>query len=195
MLNVFEQPWTLVGVAVVVLFGIFTFRSVFPEKRHWWQFLVPILVVALAFGLDGIVQTDLEKIDAVIAKGVRAVKDEDVRVIGSILSDRYSDSYHSTKQQLLDHFKRVLSEPLVANHKETGRLVDIKGREATVVLFTTLTFEKNSHVAQNYVSFLMTKSKLYLQKSPDPSGDDKWLIRRIEVLELNRQPANWGYIR
>ena len=195
MLNVFEQPWTLVGVAVVVLFGMFTFRSVFPEKRRWWQLLVPVFIGALAFGLDGIVRTDLEKIDIIIAKGIKAVKEEDVRVIESILSERYSDSYHRTKQHLLDHFKRVLSGPLVANHKETGRLVDIKGTEATVVLFTTVTFEKNSHVAQNYVSFLMTKSKLYLQKIPGPSGEGKWLIRRIEVLELNRQPANWGYIR
>ena len=194
MWNVFEQPWTLVGAAVVVLFGMFTFRSVFPEKRRWWQLLVPVVVVGMAFGLDGIVRTDLEKIDIVIAKGIKAVKEEDVRAVESILSDHYSDSSHNTKQQLLDRFRRVLSEPLVAGHKETGRLVDIKGTEATVVLFTTVTFEKDSRVAQNYVSFLMTKSKLYLKKSPEPSGDGKWLIRRIEVLELNRQPANWGHI-
>jgi hypothetical protein len=194
MFDIFEQPWTLVGAAVIVLFGLFTFRSVFPEKRRRWQLLVPVLVVVLAFGLDGIVRTDLERIDAVIAKGIKAVKEEDFRAVESILSDRYSDSYHSTKKDLLDHFRRVLSEPLVATHKETGRLVDIKGTEATVVLFTTVTFEKDSRVAQNYVSFLMTKSKLYLRKSRTPSEGPKWLISRIEVLELNRQPANWGYI-
>ena len=151
MFDIFEQPWTLVGAAVIVLFGLFTFRSVFPEKRRWWQLLVPVLVVALAFGLDGIVRTDLERIDAVIAKGIKAVKEEDFRAVESILSDGYSDSYHRTKQHFLDHFRRVLSEPLVATHKETGRLVDIKGTEATVVLFTTVTFEKDSRVAQNYV--------------------------------------------
>jgi hypothetical protein len=191
MFDFFEQPWTLVGAAVLVLFGMLTFRSVFPEKRRRWQLLVPVFLAAAAFGLDGIVQTDLEKIDAVLAKGIKAVKAEDFKAIESILSDRYSDSYHRTKQHLLDHFKRVLSEPLIANHKQTGRLVDIKGSEAAVVLFTTVTFEKNSRVAQNYTSFLMTKTKLSLQKRPD----GKWLIGRIEVLELNRQPANWGYIR
>ena len=191
MFDFFEQPWTLIGAAVLVLFGMFTFRSVFPEKRRRWQLLVPVCLAAAAFGLDGIVQTDLEKIDAILAKGIKAVKEEDFKAVESILSDRYSDSYHHTKQHLLDHFKRVLSEPLIANHKQTGRLVDIKDSEATAVLFTTVTFEKNSRIAQNYTSFLMTKTKLSLQKRPD----GKWLIKRIEVLELNRQPANWGHIR
>jgi hypothetical protein len=191
MFDFFEQPYTLIGAAVLVLFGMFTFRSVFPEMRRWWQLLVPALIVAVAFGLDGIVKTDLEKINAVIDTGIKAVKEENVRAVESILSNNYSDSYHRSKQHLLDHFKQVLSEPLIANHKQTGRLVDIKGSQATAILFTTVTFEKNSRIAQNYTSFLMTKTKLTLQKQPD----GKWLLTRIEVLELNRQPANWGHIR
>lgn len=191
MFDFFEQPWTLIGAAVLVLFGVLTFRSVFPEKRRWWQMLAPAFIVAIAFVLDGIVQTDLEKINTIIDTGIKAVKEEDFRVVESILSDHYSDSYHRTKQHLLDHFKQVLSEPLIANHKSTGRLVDIKGLKATVVLFTTVTFEKNSRIAQNYTSFMMTKTKLALQKQ----SDEKWLLKRIEVLELNRQPANWGHIR
>ena len=191
MYDFFEQPWTLIGAAVLVMFGIFTFRSVFPEKRRWWQLLVPAIIVAIAFGLDAIVKTDLEKINTTIDMGIKAVKEEDVRAVERVVSDRYSDSYHRSKQHLLDHFKRVLSEPLIANHKQTGRLVDIKGSQATVVLFTTVTFEKNSRIAQNFTSFLMTKTKLALEKQPD----DQWLLQRIEVLELNRQPANWGHIQ
>lgn len=191
MFDFFEQPYTLIGAAVLVLFGMLTFRSVFPEKRRGWQLLVPVFLAVFAFGLDGLVQTDLEKINVVINNGIRAVKEEDVRAVENILSDRYSDSYHRSKQHLLDHFKRVLSEPLIANHKQTGRLVEIKGSQAAVILFTTVTFEKNSHIAQNFTSFLMTKTKLILQKQPD----NQWLISRIEVLELNRQPANWGHIQ
>ena len=191
MFDFFEQPYTLIGAAVLVLFGMFTFRSVFPEMRRWWQLLIPAFLVAVAFGLDGIVKTDLEKINAVIDTGIQAVKEEDVRAVETILSNNYGDSYHRSKQHLLDHFKQVLSEPLIANHKQTGRLVEIKGSQATVILFTTVTFEKNSRIAQNYTSFLMTKTKLAFQKQPD----EKWLMTRIEVLELNRQPANWGHIR
>ena len=191
MFDFFEQPYTLIGAAVLVLFGMLTFRSVFPEKRRGWQQLVPFVVVGIAFGLDAIVKTDLEKINTTIDKGIKAVKEEDVRAVENILSNNYSDSYHRSKQHLLDHFKRVLSEPLIENHRQTGRLVDIKGSQATVVLFTTVTFEKNSQIAQNFTSFLMTKTKLALEKQPD----DQWLLKRIEVLELNRQPANWGHIR
>jgi hypothetical protein len=181
MFDVFEQPWTLVGAAILVLFGVLTFRSIFPEKQRRWQWLLPVLVVGLAFGLDGIVQTDLEKIDAVLDKGVTAVKEQDALAIGSILSDQYSDSFHATKQGLINHFKRVLSEPMIAGHKERGRLVDIKGSKATVVLFTTITFKKNSRI---------TKTKLTLQRQPD----GRWLIGRAEVLELNKQPVNWSHI-
>jgi len=191
MFDFFEQPYTLIGAAVIALFIIFTIRSVIPEKRRWWQLMVPAFIVVFAFGLDGIVKTDLEKINAVVNQGIKAVKEEDVRAVESILSERYSDSYHRSKQHLLDHFKRVLSEPLIANHKQINRLVDIKGSQATVILFTTVTFEKNSRIAQNFTSFLMTKTRLSLEKQPD----GKWLFKRIEVLELNRQPANWGQIQ
>ncbi|MHC4215343.1 MAG: hypothetical protein ACYSWP_18430, partial [Planctomycetota bacterium] len=70
MLEIFEQPWTLLGAAVLVLFGILTFRSFCPEKRRWWQLLVPVFLIALAFGTDLLVQTDREKINAVIKTAI-----------------------------------------------------------------------------------------------------------------------------
>jgi len=191
MFNLFEQPYTLIGVAVLVLFGMLTFRSVFPEKRRGWQMLVPVFVAGAAFGLDVLVKTDLEKINAVINKGIRAVKEKDCNAIGQILSANYSDSYHDTAEQLLAHCRKVLTPSLVEKHKKTGSLIEITGSKATVVLFTILTFDKNSYISQSYKSFLMTKSKLTLHKQPDA----RWLISRVEVLELDRQPVNWGHIR
>lgn len=191
MLNIFEQPYTLIGAAVLVLFGMFTFRSVFPEKRQWWQLLVPVLIAGAAFGLDALVPTDLEKINATINKAVRAVRDEDCSVIAQLLAENYSDSFHGTKAELLAHCRGVLIPPLVQKHTKNGVLVEVASPKATVTLFTILTFDKGSYISQNYKSFLMTKSRLTLQKQPD----GRWLISRIEVLELDRQPANWGQIR
>ena len=191
MFNFFEQPYTLIGAAVLVLFGMLTFRSVFPEKRRGWQMLVPVIVAGAAFGLDALVKTDLEKVNAVINKGIKAVKEEDCNAIGQILSADYSDSYHDTAEQLLAHCRRVLTPSLVEKHKRTGSLIEITGSKATAVLFTILTFDKNSYISQSYKSFLMTKSKLTLQKQ----SDARWLISRVEMLELDRQPVNWGHIR
>ena len=50
MFDFFEQPYTLIGAAVIVLFVVFTIRSVVPEKRHWWQFLLPVFVAAAGVG-------------------------------------------------------------------------------------------------------------------------------------------------
>lgn len=191
MFNFFEQPYTLIGAAVLVLFGMLTFRSVFPEKRRWWQMLVPVFVAGAACGLDALVKTDLEKINAVINTGIKAVKEEDCNAIAQILSANYSDSYHDTAEELLVHCRQVLTPALVEKHKRTGSLIEITGPKATAVLFTVLTFDKNSYVSQNYKSFLMTKSRLTLHKQPDA----QWLISRVEVLELDRQPVNWGHIR
>ena len=103
MFDFFEQPYTLIGAAVLVLFAMLTFRSVLPEKRRWWQLLVPALVVAAAFGMDFAVRTDLEKINAVINTCIKAVEEEDLVAIEAVIADDYRDSHHNTKRDLMRH--------------------------------------------------------------------------------------------
>ena len=191
MFDIFEQPYTLIGAAVLVLFGILTFRSFCPEKRRWWQLLIPVFLIAAAFCMDMLVQTDLEKINSVIKAAIRAVQQEDCNAIEAIIANNYSDSYHSTKKQLLDHCRRELSQSLVEKGKKTGLLIDISDSNATAILFTKIFFDKNSYIAQNYKSFLLVKARLSLRKQPDK----KWLISRIEILELDRQPTSWNRLR
>jgi len=191
MFDIFEQPWTLLGAAVIVLFGVFTVRSVFPEKQRWWQLLIPAVIAVCALGLDFFVQTDMEAVNAVIDKAMRAVEDEDHDALAQVLSERYRDSYHNSKQSMLAHFKSELGRSSVSKNTETGLLINLSGPTATAVLFATLVFDKESFIARNYKSFLFVKAKLDLKKQPDK----KWLIERIEVLELDRQPVNWGSIR
>ena len=190
MFDFFEQPYTLIGAAVLVLFGILTFRSFCPEKRRWWQLLIPAFLAVTAIGIDMLVQTDLEKINSVIKAAMNAVQQEDYRAIGATIADNYSDSYHSTKQHLLEHCKRELSKPLVDKIKKPSRLIDISDSNATVTLFTVLILDKNSYLAQ-YKSFLLVKARLSLRKQPDK----KWLISRIEILEIDRQTVSWKSIR
>ena len=191
MFDIFEQPWALVGAAVLVLFGMLTFRSFCPEKRRWWQLLIPVLLAVAAFSADMLVQTDLEKINSVIKDAINAVQQENYRAIEAVIADDYSDSYHSTKQQLLDHCRRELSKPLVDKGKKTGQLIDISDSNATAIIFAVIIFDKNSFISQNYKSFLLVKARLSLLKQPDK----RWLISRIEILELDKQPTNWNRIR
>lgn len=192
MFDFFEQPYTLIGAAVLVLFGILTFRSVFPGKRHWWQLLLPVFVAVAAFALDMLVQTDLEKINSVINTVIKAVQEEDCNIIEVIIAENYRDSYHNTKRDLMRHCRTRLSQPLVEkNKKRASPFVQLSLPNATATLFMLTTFDKNSSISVNYKSFLFSKIDLRLQKQIDKT----WLINRAEILALDRQPANWNDVR
>lgn len=191
MLDIFDQPWTLIGAAVLVFFGVLTYRSIFPEKKIWWQWLLPLFVSAAAFGTDYLVQTDLEKIDAVIYTGTKAVANKDYNAIESIISQNYSDSYHNSKESLMADCRRHLSQNSVEKIKKTGQLVTISGPKAKAAVFILITFDKDSYVSQNFISFIQMKVELQFQKQTD----NEWQLNRIEILEINRQPTRWNQIR
>ena len=191
MFDIFEQPWTLVGIAVLVLFGLLTFRSILPEKRRWWQWLLPVFITTMAFGTDYLVKTDREKIVDVINAGIKAVENEDYHAIEVLLTDNYSDSYHNSKESLISHCRRQLSQNLISKSKKTNQLITISGLKATAAVFLFITFEKDSYISQNYKSFLEIQGEVHFQKQPDK----KWLITRVEVRKLDRQQVDWNRIR
>ncbi len=191
MFDFFEQPYTLIGAAILVLFGILTFRSVLPEKRRWWQLLLPVFVAVSAFGLDRLVQTDLEKINSVINTVIKAVEEEDCNAIEAIIAEDYRDSYHNTKRHLLTHCRQRLTPSLIEKNKKTASLVQLSSPNAIATLFMLTTFDKSSSISVDYKSSLFLKIELHFQKQQDKT----WLINRVEILELDRQPAKWNDIR
>ncbi len=191
MFDFFEQPYTLIGAAVLVLFGVLTFRSVLPEKRRWWQLLLPVFVAVAAFGLDMLVQTDLEKINSVISTVIKAVEGEDCNAIEATIAEDYRDSYHNTKRHLLTHCRQRLTPSLIEKNKKTASRVQLSSPNAIPTMFMQTTFDKNSSITVNNKSSLFLKIEFHFQKQQDKT----WLINRIEILELDRQPANWSRIR
>ncbi len=191
MFDFFEQPYTLIGAAVIVLFVVFTIRSFIPEKRHWWQFLLPVLVAAGGVGLDMLVQTDLEKINSVISTVIKAVQEEDCDSIEDLIVEDYRDSFHNTKWDLVAHCRRKLIPSLIEKNKKTACLVELSPPQATATLFMLTIFDKNSYVTENYKSLIFFKIELRFQKQPDKT----WLISRGELLEIDKQPAKWNDIR
>jgi uncharacterized membrane protein len=192
MFDVFEQPWTLLTVAIATLLVLLMVRRILPEKRRWWQLALPAFLAVAAFGLDTLIKTDREKINAVINIGVKAVEDGNPDAVEPIISEDYSDSYHKTKTALMRHCRRKLSEPLV--EKNIKRIVEIVVSPSKTTAEATFTvrmvFDKRSYVYRNYKRTMLLRVKANLQKE-----QDKWLINQAELLELDRYPFDWRQVR
>ena len=191
MLKIFEQPWSLLIVAAFALIVILIIRKIVPDKQHWWQLLLPILIATAAFGLDFLVQTDTEQIKTIIKRAAKAIEHEDVDAFKLTISEDYYDSYHRSKKALIIHCRARLSEPLI--EKNIARLVsiDLSNPNATVVFTVRVLFDKQSLVYQNFKRLMLVKVRFELQKQ----RNNKWLINRAEILEIDRQPAKWKNIR
>lgn len=192
MFNAFEKPWGLLTIAVVVLLILLMVRRILPEKWHWWQLLLPALLAVAAFGLDRLVQTDLEKINAVIDAAVKATEQENPDAIEAIVSESYSDSYHRNKRALMLHAKRVLWEPLIEKTiKRTAGMTLSPSKTTAEVTFTVrIVFDKRSYVYQGYKQIMLAKVRVNLQKE-----QGKWLINQAELLELDGLPLDWQHVR
>ena len=192
MFNVFENPWVLVTAATVALLILLVFRgSIFSKKRRWWLWLLPFVLVLAAFGLDYLVETDREKINAVIDTGVEAVEDENPYVIDVIVADDYADSYHRSKKALMEHCRDVLSEPLIEKNIKRNVSTTIQPPEATMIFTVRVLFDKQSFVYQNFKQQMVVEVQADLGKQPD----GRWLIKRVELLKMDFQPAKWQSIK
>ena len=187
MFNFFEQPWTLLGAAVLLFFGVLTFRSVWAEKRKWWQWLLPVVLAGAAFGLDFLVATDLEKVRTVADTLLEAVENEDCATVASVIGSDYSDIRHGSKAALMTRCRQELNGPTVETLKQLDDIVELSPREAQATLSLFVRFERNSRIAQQYKQVFLAKIRLHLTKQPD----GRWLIERIDMLEVDKQPVSW----
>jgi hypothetical protein len=192
MWSIFEQPWTLLGAAAIVLLGVSTYRSVWPEKCAWWQWLLPAGVAVLGLGLDLGVATDLEKITRIIKTAMKAAEREDCVTIARLIAANYEDSYHKDKQAFVSHCRARLVSPAVDQVRKIGVATEIKPPQANVTLTVRVKFEKESYWVRSYGKLAaLVKVQVKLAKQPDGS----WLVTRIEVLEVDTMPAKWDMAR
>jgi hypothetical protein len=190
MFNVFEQPWTLLGVSVLVLLGVMTFRSVWPERwkpRYW---LLPLGMVGIAFGLDALVTTDLEKVHAATNASIRAVEREDTSGVMAWIAPNYSDSRHHSKADLARECREQLGTPTVAKIRKISDDVKmVSPTEARQTLILSIKLEEQSRVVKQHgFTGCIAKVQLTLTKQPDK----RWLISRVELQEANQIPVTWS---
>ena len=190
MFAIFEHPWGLLIAAIIALLVVLSIRNISPEKFRWWQWLIPLFIAACAFGVDYLVETDIEQIKAVIKAGTKAVEDENPNAIDAIISAAYNDSHHRTKEALISHCKALLSAPIVEKNRRRNLIIELSLPRAVVTLTVLTLFDKESYIYE-FKHLMLTKIKLNLQKEPDK----RWLINRVEILEIDKQPVDWQYIR
>lgn len=181
----------IIVLAFAFLLGFPLALAIRAREPHWHLWLLPPCLAVAAFGCDWLVRTDLEKVNALIERAVKAAEQEDCDTIDTVIADDYSDSYHNTKEPLMRYCRTLLSRPLVQNNRTWGLEIQLSPPQATAVLVVFSTFEPDSFVSQTYKPTLLTKMELTLRKQPDKS----WLISRAEVLEIDRRPVNWTQIR
>jgi hypothetical protein len=191
MWKIFEQPWTLLVTAAIALFVIFQIRSFLPEKRRWWQWLIPLAIALAGLACDYFVKTELEQIRAVLKTGMKAAEAEDCHGIAAIISPTYTDSYHFSKQQLMVHCRAILVPSLINKVKKRNLLVEISDRQAAAVLTVLVIFDEASYVSRQYKSFALIQMRLDFEKLTGQG----WLISRAEILEIDRQPLDWRDVR
>ena len=186
MWNIFEKPWTLLLIAVLVLLATAIARTFFLKNKNLWQWTPTIIIILAAFGLDYFIKTDFEKIKTVITAGAKAVEKENCDTIEKILSENYKDSYHLDKNSVLQKCKTILTPPLVSKVYSSILQKDIQADKAKVVVLARILFDENSEV-YSFTKIMLIKTEIEMQKG----SDNNWRINRIEVLEINKQPAKW----
>lgn len=192
----FSKTLTLVikavlGLGIATLLTFMIIHIIATYERHRWQWFIPLILAFSAFGLDFMVRTDLERINALIKTARKACEQEDLDAIGALISENYSDSFHNSKEDLVNHCRSLLTEPLIETTTKMSLEIDISSPRAEAILVSIVNFERQSRIYRDYKQFVIFKIRLYLQKEPGK----KWLIHRTEVIEIDRQPFKWRDIR
>jgi hypothetical protein len=189
MANIFEQPWLLLIASVVVLLAVAVFRGLLSQRHRWWFWLLPVIIAISAFAIDYFVRTDTEKIKEVVAKAVRAVEKEDAEAIGPLISNDYHDSFHASKQALLDNCRARLSEPIIEKNVHGIVSLNVRPPNATAVFTVRVVFDPQGPIYE-FRKMMLFKLQAELRKE-----GANWLFTRVEVLEIDLQPANWRHIQ
>jgi hypothetical protein len=187
--HVLETPWPVLTAAIILLAIIVLFRQSWPDKRRWWQLLVPVILAVVGVGLEHLFKTDYEKIASVIDSGIQAVIDRDIGQINRIISPDYSDSRHHSKDAIMAFCGDLLSERFAEKIKKQQEKITILAPEATAELLVRLHLSpQNTYAAMGTLMYV--KIKLYFTKTTHGN----WLISGTEIVSVNNQTLNWNSV-
>lgn len=187
MWNIFENCWlllTLAGVSLVV-------ASIVRQEKPEWGYkplLVPLLLAALAFGLDYAFTTDYEAVSSIVPACKRAAINENPGRIMELISPNYRDRYHNDRMALSSKVGHTITGSSIKKIRTQSHTVTLEGAKARSELIVAVHMNNDSRYAA-YGTFFMVEMHFDYEKV-----DEKWYIQRIEVKSINYQPMNWGEI-
>jgi hypothetical protein len=187
--NIFEQPWLLLIIAGALFLGVFAFRGLLPQRRMWLFWLLPVIIAVGGLALDFFVKTDTEKVKKVIAKAVKAVEMENTDALEPLISSNYRDSLHITREFLLNHCRWRLAEPIIEKNIHRVVSLEIKPPKASAVFTVRVVFDPQGPVYE-YRKIMPFKLRADFEKQ-----DREWFFSRVEILEIDLQPADWRRIQ
>ena len=186
MTNIFQTPWLLLFISLVLLMVVAVLRQSYPEKQRWWQLLLPLVLAIIALGLDYFVKTDYEKVKHMIKCARDAVVAEDADALATTLSPGYSDRSHNSGDKLVSFMRSFFTTTKIDKAPQTTGQIVINAPTATAENVYRVHVEPNSAYTQAATLYYV-KVRLRLTKN----ADAQWLITGCELLELNFQPFHW----
>ena len=187
--GIFQSPWVLIWVSVVVWLVAAIIRVTFPEKKRWWHMVVAVFIFAAAFGADHFVQTDREKIDSLIDRGIEATVAADVEAIGAIIADDYADRVHRSKADFIGTCRRYFRKPVAESIKRSYYKVTINGTSA-VVDMNAVVHLAGQNTEMPTIQIIPVKLKIECRRT----GEKEWVVSSADLIEMNNNPVNWNDI-
>ncbi len=182
----FESPWILIIVAVVLFCGVAIFRNAKPEKARWWQLLLPLLVLGAAFAIDYLVETDTEKIQSRITTARDAVIARDSQTIISMIDENYQSPGSVNKESISSKCRQYLGRPFADKIKINSSIVTINNDEATCAINVTVHLNPASDYTE-YVDMAIISAKIDFVRR----GDD-WFVSSVVIEKINNnEPPKW----
>jgi hypothetical protein len=184
MWNIFENCWLLLTLAGIALIAASLVRQ---EKPEWGYkpLLVPVLLAALAFGLDYAFTTDYEAVSGIVPACKRAAVATDPDGIMEFISPNYMDKNHRDKAAFNRRVRSTITGSSIKKIRTQSHTVSIEGSGAQSELKVAVHLNNDSQYA-TYGTFFLVEIKFEYEKIAE-----KWYIRHMDLTSVNNQPMNW----
>lgn len=177
---IFENVWLLLTVAGIALVIASVVRQVKPEWG-WWPMLAPVVIAGLAVAADAAVLTDAEAVGQIIADGKKAVVENDVEALMTLVSPNYRDSARRTREKLESDIRSYLRYG-IEKIKTQNHVLTITDRTAQSDLNLVVHFDTRSR-DEMIGSLVFVGMTVHFEKI-----GQRWFVSSVDNLTVNNDP-------